>query len=330
MAGLFSSTSCTFIIHSDSTYTPKIISDGNGGAISVYEEVKSGNERDFYAQRISSDGKILWGKEGTLIRSSQSESSSFPVFDIAGDEIGGALIDWPDLSQNKRYVTKVDSQGNILWRRDFAYFDQLIDDGKGGAIIAFDRPTNAYNSDNNNIPIIVIRIDSQGNCPWGQQGVMIPRQAYWPSSLQVISDGTNGIIAVWEEMESQDEKTMPNVQYTCRIKAQRVDAEGNLSWGANGITICTNPENVSIQEPCATADGSGGVILGWHQIPSGPIDESSPEWVMQDICTQKIDSSGNILWRPSRVPLQIVKTAAVASPHTPLVVSDGSRGAIIM
>ena len=51
---------------------------------------------------------------------------------------------------------------------------------------------------------------------------------------------------------------------------------------------------------------------------------------MQDICAQKIDTNGNILWQPSGVPLQIVKTAEEASPHTPLVVSDGSGGAIIM
>ena len=200
-----------------------------------------------------------------------------------------------DQFQSTRYVTKVDSKGNILWRRDFAYFDQLISDGAGGAIIAFDRPTGADTTNNNDIPIVVIRIDSQGNYPWGQQGVTIPRQEYWSNSLQVISDGANGVIAVWEEMESQVETTTPNLQYTCRIMAQRVDAKGNLSWGANGITLCTNPENVTIEEPCATADGSGGAIVGWHQYPSGPTDNSSPEWVLQDICTQKIDSSGNIL-----------------------------------
>ena len=131
-------------------------------------------------------------------------------------------------------------------------------------------------------------------------------------------------------MESQVGATTPGYPYTWRVMAQRVDAKGNLSWGANGITICTNPENVSIEEPCATADGSGGAIVGWHQYPSGPTDESSPEWVMQDICTQKIDSNGNILWQPSGVPLQIVKTAEEASPHTPLAVSDGSGGAIVM
>ena len=328
---LLSSTSCSLFIHSESTYTPKIISDGTGGAIAVYEEVKSHNERDFYAQRISPDGKTLWGNKGILIGSSQSESYSFPVFDIVGDGTGGAIIAWPDLSPNQfqstMYVSKVDSDGNIIWQKDSAYFDELISDGAGGVITAFD---NRSGDNGNNAPIVVNRIDSQGDYLWGQQGVIIPRQGYWPNSLIVISDGANGTIAVWDEMESQVGATLQDTSHTWRVTAQRVDAKGNLSWGADGVTICTNPENVSIEEPCATADGSGGAIVGWQQNPSGPTDESSPEWVMKDISTQRMDSSGNILWQPSGVPLQIVKTAEEASPHTPLAVSDGSGGAIVM
>jgi hypothetical protein len=122
--GLLSGISCTFLSHSDSTYTPKVINDGTGGAIAVYEEVKSSNERDFYAQRISPDGKTLWSGKGTLIGSNQSASYSFPVFDIAGDGTGGAIIGWPDFSPNQsqstKQVTKIDSNGNILWRSDFA------------------------------------------------------------------------------------------------------------------------------------------------------------------------------------------------------------------
>jgi hypothetical protein len=332
LLGLLSSTSCTLFIHSESTYTPKVISDGTGGAIAVYEKVKSGNERDFYAQRINPDGKNIWGDNGTPIGSSQSQSYSFPVFDIVGDGTGGAIIAWRDLSQNTTYLSKIDSNGSILWQKQFAYFDQtfLISDDAGGAIIAFDRSAAVDNTNNNKTTILIIRVDSHGNYPWGQQGVMIPRKGYWPNTLTVISDGANGTIAVWDEMESQVGATLQDTSHTWRVTAQRVDAKGNLSWGANGITICTNPENVTIEEPYATADGSGGAIVGWHQYPSGLTDSSSPGWSMQDICAQKTDINGNILWQPSGVPLQIVKTAEEASPHTPLVVSDGSGGVIIM
>ncbi|HJX36881.1 MAG TPA: hypothetical protein VJ280_08010 [Dehalococcoidales bacterium] len=328
---LLSGSSCILFNHSDSSYTPEAVSDGAGGAIVVYEKVKSGTNREFYAQRISPDGKPLWGVTGTLIDSSQANSYSFPVFDIVSDGTGGAIIAWPDLApdqfQSIKYVTKIDSNGGVIWTKTCDYFEEMISDGGGGAIIAFD--DSAGNS-GNNAPIVVIRIDSGGNYPWGQQGVQIRHLGNWPTGLQMVSDGANGTIAVWGEMEAQAGTTTPSFQYTSRIMAQRVNAEGNLSWGVNGITVCANPENVVVQEPCAAADGSGGAIVCWQQNPSGPIDNSSPLWDMQDIITQKIDSEGNILWQPGGVPLQIVKTAEEASPFTPLAIGDDSGGAIVM
>jgi hypothetical protein len=328
---LLSGSSCILFNHSDSSYTPEAVSDGAGGAIVVYEKVKSGTNREFYAQRISPDGKPLWGVTGTLIDSSQANSYSFPVFDIVSDGTGGAIIAWPDLApdqfQSTKYVTKIDSNGGVIWTKTCGYFEEMISDGGGGAIIAFD--DSAGNS-GNNAPIVVIRIDSGGNYPWGQQGVQIRHLGNWPTGLQMVSDGDNGTIAVWGEMEAQAGTTTPSFQYTSRIMAQRVNVEGNLSWGVNGIIVCANPENVVVQEPCAAADGSGGAIVCWQQNPSGPIDNSSPLWDMQDIITQKIDSEGNILWQPGGVPLQIVKTAEEASPFTPLAIGDDSGGAIVM
>ena len=328
---LLSGSSCGLFSHSDSSYTPELVSDGSGGAIVVYEKVKSGTNREFYAQRIGTDGKPLWGVTGTLIGSTQANSYSFPIFDIVSDGAGGAIIAWPDLApdqfQSIKYVTKIDSNGGVIWTKNCGYFEEMISDGGGGAIIAFD--DSAGNS-GNNAPIIVNRIDSGGNYPWGQQGVQIRHLGNWPTGLQMVSDGANGTIAVWGEMEAQAGTTTPSFQYTSRIMAQRVNVEGNLSWGVNGIIVCANPENVVVQEPCAAADGSGGAIVCWQQNPSGPIDNSSPLWDMQDIITQKIDSEGNILWQPGGVPLQIVKTAEEASPFTPLAIGDDSGGAIVM
>lgn len=326
-------TGCTLFIHSDSTYTPKATGDGSGGAIVVYQDIK-GSQRDFYAQRISADGKSLWDDKGTLIGSTQSESYSFPVFDIVGDGTGGAIIAWPDLSPNQlrstKYLSKISSEGHVLWRRDFVSFDRLVSDGTGGAIIAFDHAIGADITEHDETSVVLVRIDSQGNYPWGLQGVTTPRQGYWPNTLQVISDGASGVIVTWEEMESQAGSTPPNATYTWRIMAQRIDAEGNASWGDGGVIVSTNPENIVIEEPSIASDGSGGAIVAWHQYPSGKVVGGSPEWFMQDIFAQRIDPGGNILWQRSGVPLGIVQAAEAASPHTPLVVSDSSGGAVVI
>ena len=103
-----------------------------------------------------------------------------------------------------------------------------------------------------------------------------------------------------------------------------------MSWGDGGIILVTNPENAFIDEPAIASDGSGGAIIAWHQYPAGKVVGGTPEWFLQDILTQRIDSGGNIMWQQSGVPLGIVRAAEIASPHTPRVVSDGSGGAIII
>lgn len=201
-------------------------------------------------QRIDSDGKGLWGDRGTIIGSTQSKSNRFPVLDIVGDGAGGAIIGWPDLSPNQfrstRYVSKISSEGNVLWRRDFVSFDKLISDGTGGAIIAFDHTVGVDVTGYDEASFVLVRIDSQGHYPWGLQGVSIPRKGYWPNTLLVISDGASGVIVVWEEMESQAGLTPPNATYTWRIMAQRIDTTGKVSWGDNGVILSTNPENTVI------------------------------------------------------------------------------------
>ena len=124
---LLSGSSCILFNHSDSSYTPEVVSDGAGGAIIVYEKVKSGTNREFYAQRIGPDGKPHWGTDGTLIGNSQSNSYSFPVFNIVSDGAGGAIIAWPDLApdqfQSIKYVTKIDSNGGVVCTKTCGYFE---------------------------------------------------------------------------------------------------------------------------------------------------------------------------------------------------------------
>ena len=46
--------------------SPKIASDGAGGAIIVWTDVRSSSS-DIYAQRVSADGTMLWQRHGALV-----------------------------------------------------------------------------------------------------------------------------------------------------------------------------------------------------------------------------------------------------------------------
>ena len=149
--------------HNSLLYGARVTGDGNGGAIAVYEATSGGN---IYVQKISADGKIAWGENGVLIGNSGSQTYSYFSFNIIYDGAGGAIVVWPDSSQNKfqpiSHLTRIGAEGNILWQRDLSYFNELLSDGSGGAIICYD-DTLSTNSDNKNL--VIVKIDSSGNYP---------------------------------------------------------------------------------------------------------------------------------------------------------------------
>lgn len=316
---LLFSTGCTCLLPSPMPYGPRVTADGTGGAIVVYENIKGGNQHDFYAQKISPNGDTLWGDVGVLIGGGYKEADSFFDLRIVNDGAGGAIITWiaRPASQERTYichVTRVDSEGSILWQKEVRGVNHLISDGAGGAIIATDY---SYTER----MLFIIKIDSEGNFPWGEDGVYVYREEYQDNSLQLAGDDAGGAIIIWQERHA------PEITH-CSIFAQRINSEGSLSWGQGGVLLYT-PGEVYAEEARVASDGSGGAIVVWQRWPRGRVESGMPEALLHDICAQRVDADGNILWQPNGVPLGITEGGGQA-PHGSLVVGDGSGGAIII
>ncbi|MFC1683573.1 hypothetical protein ACFL0G_05165, partial [Candidatus Zixiibacteriota bacterium] len=179
---------------------------------------------------------------------------------------------------------------------------RIISDGEGGTIITwFD-----FRSESQ-WEIYAQRIDAAGNALWTTDGVPICTIAagggWYP---QLVSDGAGGAIIAWEDWRNESEGD---------IFAQRVDANGDTLWPANGVPIC---EAVGGQnEPNLVADGAGGAIIAWRD---------QRRWVLDmDIYAQKVDASGQIQWVLDGVPICIT----INYRGMPQIISDGSEGAII-
>ena len=314
--------------HNSLLYGSKVTGDGNGYAIAVYEATSGGN---IYVQKISADGKTAWGENGVLLGNSGSQAYSYFSFNIIYDGAGGAIVVWPDSLQNKfqptSHLTRIGAEGNILWQRDFSYFNELLSDGSGGAIICYDNPLST-NSDNKDL--IIVKIDSSGAYPWGIAGVTVPRQGYQDNTLQIISDGSGGVIAVWEELESQPASTTGNPAVIDHLLAQRINSDGGMPWGGNRL-LYTTPEGTWIESPQAGSDGMGGTVVSWFQsteiTPAADNGQKAQKW---DIVAQKIDGNGDVLWQPGGVPLDITKNNENAAPADPVLTVDNSGGAIII
>jgi len=81
--------------------TPAIASDGDGGAIIGWEDYRSGNYYDIYAQRVNHTGSAMWSNNGQAICTAPKDQRSVG---IAGDGKGGAILTWQDRRNNFNWV----------------------------------------------------------------------------------------------------------------------------------------------------------------------------------------------------------------------------------
>jgi hypothetical protein len=88
----------------------KITSDGSGGAIITWWDLRSGI--DIYAQRINSSGAVQWTANGVAI--STESNNQYPP-NIASDGNGGAIITWHDDRNGNWdiYAQRINTNGTL-------------------------------------------------------------------------------------------------------------------------------------------------------------------------------------------------------------------------
>ncbi|MCE9550285.1 MAG: hypothetical protein K8R50_04675 [Betaproteobacteria bacterium] len=288
--------------------TPTITSDGSGGAIITWMDVRSGTDRwDIYAQRIDASGVVRWVADGVVI----SMATSYQIIPtITSDGSGGAIITWMDHRNGTYgiYAQRINASGVVQWTADGVAISMaaasqinptIISDGSGGAIITWPDRRSGTNWD-----IYAQRINASGVVQWITDGVAISTAANDQFEPTITSDGSGGAIITWWDLRSGTNND---------IYAQRIDASGAVRWTVNGVAISTAANEQERQT--IISDGSGGAIITWQDRRSGTFD----------IYAQRINVSGVVQWTANGVAI----STAADDQDTPTITSDGSGGAII-
>ena len=246
---------------------PKIVPDGNSGAIVCWTENHRGADSvnrysdDIYAQRVDSGGNFVWASQGVPVCSLSGSWSNYPA--MISDGRGGAIIAWEDnrggLGYTRVFAQRLDSLGNRLWTENgvlvcnqMSGYVDLCTDGQGGAIIAYvDGRDQANTSDN----IYAQRIDSAGNPVWAIDGVPVCTAdsiQFWP----FISSNRNGgaIITWWDDYR--------NGGTNMDACGQMLNSLGNIKWTINGETFSTKPGNQKSFK--SISDNNGDALIGWY------------------------------------------------------------------
>lgn len=257
------------------------VSDGTGGAIIAWADLRSDAEGDIYTQRIDMNGTVQWTADGVAI-CVQPNCQAYPS--IVSDGAGGAIVTWFDerpYYDFQYYSQRIDHYGNIKWQVGGVpacspiipepSIPVTVPDSAGGATFVWVR-YGGFLKDND---IQAAHIDSTGAMDWNVPVCTESATQFWPAAA---SDGAGGAIITWQDFRYS----------ILDIYAQRLDRNGTPRWAADGIPILVSPENK--ERNAIIADGAGGAIILWRE-------------QFQQMHAQRIDSSGALLWGPEGVDL---------------------------
>lgn len=256
--------------------SPNIASDGNGGAIVVWDDLRnmSTTGGDIYAQRIDYAGNIQWAANGVLVCGASNEQSG-PS--IVADNAGGAYITWAVdnrlFSNYDLYIQHIDNTGAQLWATDGLSVSSMVDesspsiteDGNGGVIITW---MHLYSE------LYAQKYNSAGVAQWTANGVAIRTTTNDVSGPKIASDNAGGAIITWIDSRVGTD-----------VYAQKVNSSGIVQWAVDGVIVSDVPGNKFGLK--LISNGNNGAYLVWVDGRNG---------LDNDIYAQQIDGTGSSLW----------------------------------
>ena len=300
-------------INSADQSTQAILSDGEGGAICVWEDERRSSEfQDLYIQRISAEGEPMWEPNGIPVFPSESLQSD-PI--LLADGIGGFYVIWWDVIGYDAWhimAYRLSFDAKPLWdaprlispAEGMQGEPRVIADGEGGFIVLWQVYENFINDQ-----LYAQRIASDGRKLWEDAGVPICTAQGIQKHASIVNDGEGGFIVVW-----RDERDVYSDLYM-----QRIRADGTTVWKKDGIPLCTAGGHQDRPFIVRTAENLFSVV--WLDYREDFGEESSDA-----IYRQQIDLEGSLLSEENGV----IISASEGKHYPPFVVTVGEGKWIVV
>lgn len=186
----------------------------------------------------------------------------------------------------------------------------LAGDGAGGAIVFW--------TDNRSVTTLLsfhhVKSDGKFFAGVPVNGVQYNKLKTSGLRLTAVSDGAGGAYAVWQEQ-------VPSTSLSA-VYAIRISATGGIvaGWPDSALQVSTTTHGSGAGQPVACSDGAGGLLIAWQQADADTFGSN-------DIWAIRLTGAG----QPATgwVTGGTLICAAKNNQSQPLIVSDGSTGAII-
>ncbi len=268
--------------------SPKVLTDGMGGAVAVWHDFRADTTSDVYAMRVRGSGALdpAWPVDGRAICLANGNQQN-PA--LVADGAGGVFLAWQDARGGSTfdiYAHRLSLGGILdpLWPTDgrllcgatnSQVFPTMSAGDADGTIVAWgDDRVSSLSSD-----VYATRVSRGGvvDPAWPADGRAICTASGRQFNISIVGDGYGGAIIGWD-----DARTGAG---TNDIYAHHVSGSGVLdpAWPVTGRPVSQVARNQNANR--MIADGSGGVILTWSDSRPGPHN---------DVYAQRVQANGQL------------------------------------
>jgi len=294
-------------------YPPVCVPDGQGGAYVAASVLDVAYYASVAVMRVDASGAAMWDSAmvfhggdsdaflGGLVRSA---GNSCLVTYTVRTAFPNGFVKCARLSEN----------GTIVWEtplwseaRDFSTELRLCGDGAGGAYVCYVLPGSTENQ------LRIQRVSHGGQLLWENGGVLLNSDsASWAIGMGCDADALGNVSVVWQQGDWGN----------ADIKAQRLNADGEIMWGDGGMQISEDTHDQGSPRVAVVSDNE--VYFAWEDFHANVLWWYNPSVRVThyNAAGQRRDDSW---WQENGNDI----VASAGSQRSPLLATDGAGGALL-
>jgi hypothetical protein len=287
---------------------PVIIDAGDNCVIIAWVDFRNEYTGDIYAQKLNTDGELLWGPSGVPICLTTDYQASL---NIVNDTTGGAYIIWSDGRGTEGaviYGTHILSNGDIAtgWETNgnpitsaagSQYQHNICEDGSGGIVLVWRSYLYGEYDD-----LYMQRVLTDGTHGWDENGILLCGAIGVQSDPEIVKGYDQICTITWLDRRNDTEGD---------IYLQRISLDGQILL-ENDLCVCDAANNQ--RDPKIVATSDNGAIVVWKD------ERNNNNYVFY---VQKIDQNGTPIWDTNGLLLQSCQLYAVNAD----IIADDTGGA---
>jgi len=261
----------------------RAVRDHQGGVVVIWQS--SGAPGMLHAQRVDSQGNLLW-REGGILVSERVMSGGEGAPRVIDDGEGGAVVVWG--SPDGLYVQRVGSEGQLLWSEKGVRLaattstpgQKTVTRGPEGFLIGWAEPPQPTVDFPEHWALYVEKLDPMGMKLWEKIPVFVSSA---PDDnvhgIDLVDDGASGAIVTWQASKTA---RGGNIWIQC------LDEKGRAQWMENGVSVY--PEAAAYLSPQLVRHSSGKAFI---------LSLVGPSLDAAQVRAQAISPEGELLWSSS-------------------------------